>query len=101
MNLFVDNATKPKLLAAHLFGWKLGLKTGMYYLRTRAAVDALKGLGIDMSSSKPVEQNPGQQTAVFLSTPTNNTLISEETPEMEMTTIKPTDSPFDCEGCGS
>jgi ribonucleoside-diphosphate reductase alpha chain len=101
LNLFIDNATKPKLLAAHLFGWKLGLKTGMYYLRTRAAVDALKGLGIDMSSSKPVEQNPGQQTAVFLSTPTNNTLISEETPEMEMTTIKPTDSPFDCEGCGS
>jgi ribonucleoside-diphosphate reductase alpha chain len=101
LNLFIDNATKPKLLAAHLFGWKLGLKTGMYYLRTRAAVDALKGLGIDMSSSKPVEQNPGQQTAVFLSTPTNNTLISEETPEMEMTTVKPTDSPFDCEGCGS
>jgi ribonucleoside-diphosphate reductase alpha chain len=101
LNLFIDNATKPKLLAAHLFGWKLGLKTGMYYLRTRAAVDALKGLGIDMSSSKPVEQNPGQQAAVFLSTPTNNTLISEETPEMEMTTIKPTDSPFDCDGCGS
>jgi ribonucleoside-diphosphate reductase alpha chain len=101
LNLFIDNATKPKLLAAHLFGWKLGLKTGMYYLRTRAAVDALKGLGIDMSTSKPVEQNPGQQTAVFLSTPTNNTLISEETPEMEMTTVKPTDSPFDCDGCGS
>lgn len=101
LNLFIDNATKPKLLAAHLFGWKLGLKTGMYYLRTRAAVDALKGLGIDMSSSKSVEQNHGQQTAVFLSTPTNNTLISEETPEMEMTTTKPTDSPFECDGCGS
>jgi len=101
LNLFIDNATKPKLLAAHLFGWKLGLKTGMYYLRTRAAVDALKGLGIDMSSSKPVEQNPGQQAAVFLTTPTNNTLISEETPEMEMTTVKPADSPFDCDGCGS
>jgi len=101
LNLFIDNTTKPKLLAAHLFGWKLGLKTGMYYLRTRAAVDALKGLGIDMSSSKPVEQNPGQQAAVFLTTPTNNTLISEETPEMEMTTVKPTDSPFDCDGCGS
>jgi len=101
LNLFIDNTTKPKLLAAHLFGWKLGLKTGMYYLRTRAAVDALKGLGIDMSSSKPVEQNPGQQAAVFLTTPTNNTLISEETPEMEMTTVKPADSPFDCDGCGS
>jgi ribonucleoside-diphosphate reductase alpha chain len=58
LNLFVDNATKPKLLAAHLYGWKLGLKTGMYYLRTRAAVDAIKGLGVDMSAMKPIEQTP-------------------------------------------
>ncbi len=42
MNLFIDNATKAKVLAAHLFGWKLGLKTGMYYLRTKAATDAIK-----------------------------------------------------------
>jgi ribonucleoside-diphosphate reductase alpha chain len=87
LNLFVDNATKPKLLAAHLFGWKLGLKTGMYYLRTRAAVDAIKGLGVD-TSTKP-------------EMPTNNTLISEQTPEVTMTSERPTDSPFECEGCGS
>ena len=99
LNLFVDNATKPKLLAAHLFGWKLGLKTGMYYLRTRSAVDALKGLGIDMSSSKPTEQTP--PPTATLSTPTTNSLISEETPEVVMTSERPTDSPFECEGCGS
>ena len=101
LNLFIDNATKPKLLAAHLFGWKLGLKTGMYYLRTRAAVDALKGLGIDTSASKPMEQSSGQQPAVYPTTPTNNSLISEQTPELVMTTERPTDSPFECEGCGS
>jgi ribonucleoside-diphosphate reductase alpha chain len=89
LNLFVDNATKPKLLAAHLYGWKLGLKTGMYYLRTRAAVDALKGLGVDTSSVKPVD------------IPTNNNLISEQTPETNMISERPTDSPFECEGCGS
>jgi ribonucleoside-diphosphate reductase alpha chain len=99
LNLFVDNATKPKLLAAHLFGWKLGLKTGMYYLRTRSAVDALKGLGIDMSASKPTEQTP--PPTATLSTPTTNSLISEETPEVVMTSERPTDSPFECEGCGS
>jgi ribonucleoside-diphosphate reductase alpha chain len=87
LNLFVDNATKPKLLAAHLFGWKLGLKTGMYYLRTRAAVDAIKGLGVDTSTKPEVL--------------TNNTLISEQTPEVTMTSERPTDSPFECEGCGS
>jgi ribonucleoside-diphosphate reductase alpha chain len=95
LNLFIDNATKPKLLAAHLFGWKLGLKTGMYYLRTRAAVDALKGLGVDTSTSKPVE------TPQKMVTPTNNQIISENTPELVMTSEKPTDSPFECEGCGS
>lgn len=93
LNLFIADATKAKLLAAHLFGWKLGLKTGMYYLRTRAAVDPLKGLGIDTSTVKPVENVQN------VPTPTNNPLITEETPELEMT--RPTDSPFECEGCGS
>jgi ribonucleoside-diphosphate reductase alpha chain len=101
LNLFIDNATKPKLLAAHLFGWKLGLKTGMYYLRTRAAVDALKGLGVDTSTPKSVEQPTGQQTAVYPTTPKNNPIISENTPELQMTIERPIDSPFDCEGCGS
>jgi ribonucleoside-diphosphate reductase alpha chain len=94
LNLFVDNATKPKLLAAHMFGWKLGLKTGMYYLRTRSAVDAMKGLGIDTSAAKPIADvaKPTIQPI--------KTLPQEEEPEKELT-IKPTDSPFECEGCGS
>ena len=98
LNLFIDNATKPKLLAAHLFGWKLGLKTGMYYLRTRAAVDAMKGLGVDTSVAKPIEIT---SSVINVEVPTNNTLISEQTLELVMTSEKPTDSPFDCDGCGS
>lgn len=98
LNLFIADATKAKLLAAHLFGWKLGLKTGMYYLRTRAAVDALKGLGVDTSSVKPVEITSSVNN---VDVPTNNTLISEQTPELVMTSDRPTDSPFECEGCGS
>lgn len=42
MNIFMDNANFGKLTSMHFHGWKLGLKTGMYYLRTRAAVDAIK-----------------------------------------------------------
>ncbi|MEN9445837.1 MAG: ribonucleoside diphosphate reductase, alpha subunit [Bacteroidota bacterium] len=97
LNLFIDNATKPKLLAAHLFGWKLGLKTGMYYLRTRSAVDPIKGLGLDTSVSKPAET---QQQSVTYQT-TQKSIISEETPELVMTSERPMDSPFECEGCGS
>jgi ribonucleotide reductase alpha subunit len=99
LNLFIADATKAKLLAAHLFGWKLGLKTGMYYLRTRSAVDPLKGLGIDTSTNKPVEQ--AIQQTVNYATPSNNSIISEETPELVMINQRPTDSPFECEGCGS
>jgi ribonucleoside-diphosphate reductase alpha chain len=95
MNLFISGVNKAKLLAAHLHGWKLGLKTGMYYLRSTSAVDAMKGLGIDTSTVKPVE------TPQVYSTPTNNSLISESTPEVEMTIERPSDSPFECEGCGS
>jgi ribonucleotide reductase alpha subunit len=36
MNLFVENPTTAKLSSMHMHSWKKGLKTGMYYLRTRA-----------------------------------------------------------------
>jgi ribonucleotide reductase alpha subunit len=36
MNLFVENPTTAKLSSIHMHSWKSGLKTGMYYLRTRA-----------------------------------------------------------------
>jgi hypothetical protein len=61
----------------------------------------LKGLGIDTSTAKPTTESTGVQTAVYPTTPTNNSLISEQTPEVVMTSDRPTDSPFECEGCGS
>ena len=42
LNLFIQNPTFAKLTSMHFYGWKKGLKTGMYYLRTQAAVDAIK-----------------------------------------------------------
>ena len=36
LNLFMENPTLAKLSSMHMYGWKKGLKTGMYYLRTRA-----------------------------------------------------------------
>jgi len=42
LNIFMENATNSKLTSMHFHAWKLGLKTGMYYLRTKAAVDAIK-----------------------------------------------------------
>ena len=42
LNLFMENANFAKLTSMHFYAWKSGLKTGMYYLRTKAAVDAIK-----------------------------------------------------------
>jgi len=42
LNLFMENANFAKLTSMHFYGWEAGLKTGMYYLRTKAATDAVK-----------------------------------------------------------
>ncbi len=42
LNLFVDTPTTSKLTSMHFYAWKKGLKTGMYYLRTQAATQAVQ-----------------------------------------------------------
>jgi ribonucleoside-diphosphate reductase alpha chain len=52
LNMFMKDVTHSKLSSAHFYGWGIGLKTGMYYLRTKAKASALKGLGVDMNEIK-------------------------------------------------
>jgi ribonucleoside-diphosphate reductase alpha chain len=42
MNLFVESPSFGKLSSMHFYAWQKGLKTGMYYLRSKAAVDPIK-----------------------------------------------------------
>ena len=42
LNIFMENVNNSKLTSMHFYAWKKGLKTGMYYLRTKAATDAIK-----------------------------------------------------------
>lgn len=42
LNIHLADATFGKLTSMHFYGWKKGLKTGMYYLRSRPAADAIK-----------------------------------------------------------
>lgn len=42
LNIFMENANFKKLSSMHFYAWKSGLKTGSYYLRTKAARDAIK-----------------------------------------------------------
>jgi ribonucleotide reductase alpha subunit len=49
MNLYMEKATYKLLNNSHFYSWKNGLKTGMYYLRTQPAAEAIK-FGMDASS---------------------------------------------------
>merc|ERR1711920_577693 len=51
LNIHMVDATTAKLSSMHFHGWQLGLKTGMYYLRTKAAVDAIK-FTVDVESMR-------------------------------------------------
>jgi ribonucleoside-diphosphate reductase alpha subunit len=42
LNVFMENPNFGKLSSMHFYSWERGLKTGMYYLRTKAATDAIK-----------------------------------------------------------
>lgn len=54
LNLFVDTPTNGKLTSMHFYAWKQGLKTGMYYLRTKAATQAVQ-FTVEKQGGKMVE----------------------------------------------
>lgn len=109
LNLFIENVNTAKLTSAHFYSWKSGLKTGMYYLRTKAAVDALAGLGIDMekakksmkeSGSKIIPNEPIRPANVTINGMTSEGL-SKAADEVLSGVSCSLDSPEDCEMCGS
>ncbi len=60
LNIFMENANFGKLTSMHFYGWEKGLKTGMYYLRTKAATDAIKftidKAAIEEPTAKSIEE---------------------------------------------
>ncbi|MDH3649897.1 MAG: ribonucleoside-diphosphate reductase subunit alpha [Saprospiraceae bacterium] len=86
LNLFIEDANFGKLTSMHFYAWKAGLKTGMYYLRTKAAVDPIK-----FTLSKKHQQK-------FVGAE-NGTVISTEMVETEVMACS-LDDPS-CEACGA
>ena len=88
LNLFMEGATMAKLTSMHFYAWKSGLKTGMYYLRTKSAVDAIK---FTLNNDKKAQPVP----------------VAVETQEMSEDEFKAmlarakAAGPDDCEMCGS
>jgi ribonucleoside-diphosphate reductase alpha chain len=81
MNLFVLDANFAKLSSAHFYSWSKGLKTGSYYIRTKAATTAIKGLGMDTSNTENIPEK------------------TEEDNKQDL--ICSIDNPDDCIACGS
>ncbi|WP_422082564.1 ribonucleoside-diphosphate reductase subunit alpha [Ulvibacterium sp.] len=68
LNLFMENANYSKLTSMHFYAWKSGLKTGMYYLRTKAAVDAIK-FTLDNTKKKEIPVSVAAEAEVAAAMP--------------------------------
>jgi ribonucleoside-diphosphate reductase alpha chain len=81
LNLFMEDPDYSKLTSMHFYAWKSGLKTGMYYLRTKSAVNAIK---FTLSNEQAKEEEAP---------------LSPE--ELKKMLIESQNNPDDCEMCGS
>ncbi len=93
LNVFLQDANFAKISSMHFYAWNRGLKTGMYYLRTKAATDAIKFTVDSKYLQKPtaaVSEKSGSPVAVAK---------SQEEAMAEIACSL--DNPDACEACGS
>ncbi len=103
LNLFMEGATMAKLTSMHFYAWKSGLKTGMYYLRTKAAVDAIK-FTLDNSAAKKEKVVAAAATTTKAAKPTTAIDVEPMSPEELKDMIaksQGTGPDEDCLMCGS
>lgn len=104
LNLFVQDANFAKLSSMHFYGWKAGLKTGMYYLRTKAAADAIK-FTVEAEAKTEAPEVLGNEDVLVLER--QQQMSAERQALMEAEAEKAAqiscslDNPDACEACGS
>jgi ribonucleoside-diphosphate reductase alpha chain len=94
LNLFMEGATMAKLTSMHFYAWKSGLKTGMYYLRTKSAVDAIK---FTLNNEKKAQPKP-EVEANAVNVEAEGMSAAEFRAMLERSKNA---GPEDCEMCGS
>ncbi|MFT5884354.1 MAG: ribonucleoside-diphosphate reductase alpha chain [Arcticibacterium sp.] len=113
MNIFMQDPNFGKLTSMHFYAWKAGLKTGMYYLRTKSAVDAVK-FTVDKqalqqtapSTAKKVEEVPldykGYATKNEEKAKAASSFVEMSEEEQKFAAMQCSlDDPEGCEMCGS
>merc|ERR1711953_785429 len=94
LNIHMVDATQAKLSSMHFHGWQLGLKTGMYYLRTKAAADAIKfTVEVDKVRKASIA---GQEKAA-----TQSTGVSMMAEQKAMERLKSGEPEFQCLNCSA
>ena len=94
LNLFIEEPNFAKLTSMHFYAWQKGLKTGMYYLRTKAGVDAIK-FTVDASTLK--DEAVRKQAAELQILGNEDILVEQRKAELTCSL----DNPEACEACGS
>lgn len=100
LNLFMEGATYSKLTSMHFYAWQSGLKTGMYYLRTKSAVDAIKFTLNNDKVAEPVAVAEAAGVTSVLEPITGEGAIPVEDFRAMLERSKNAE-PDDCEMCGS
>jgi ribonucleoside-diphosphate reductase alpha subunit len=96
LNIHMVDATTAKLSSMHFHGWQLGLKTGMYYLRTKAATDAIK-FTVEVDKVKRVSQS-GASGASATATSSSDAGSAEK---QAIANLKAEAPKYACVGCSS
>merc|ERR1711988_965072 len=91
LNIHMIDANTKKLSSMHFHGWQLGLKTGMYYLRTKAATDAIKfTVDVDSVRRASTSGSIGDQAAA-----------SAASEQKAIEKLKEGEPKYACENCSS
>ena len=89
LNLFLEGATMAKLTSMHFYAWKSGLKTGMYYLRTKSAVDAIKFTLDKSKKQEPTEAVVAQPVVENVSQKKQKAVLTAAKFAKETTEVEP------------
>jgi len=95
LNIHIKDPNFGKLTSMHFYAWKKGLKTGMYYLRSTAAADAIK-FTLDKNAIQQPEQ---QKEAAVVAQPETQQVMDYDQKRSDMACSL--DNPEACEACGS
>jgi len=106
----MTNCSAQKLSSMHFYGWQLGLKTGQYYLRTKAAVEAIK-FTVDSSkqsatTTTKTEEKPKKKASKYSSVGDDAETAAggaggADDAMKRLVAEQDAKSKYECVGCGS